>query len=87
MSLWRHWFNSIQGDQIRQFLPIGLLLDTHYDFFEKMNYSKRNGGMLGHFLSNLHFHINKQFQNIPCSRYYNVSKWFDVDVFKFKIVC
>ncbi len=37
-----------QGDQIGHFLPIGLLLEAHYDFW-KVEVPQNNGNFLGYF--------------------------------------
>jgi hypothetical protein len=38
-----------QGDQIGNFLPSGLLLEVHYDFW-KDEVAQNNGNILGYFL-------------------------------------
>jgi hypothetical protein len=40
----------MQGDQIGQFLLVGLLLEAHCDFLEKDIKTQRNGNILGYFL-------------------------------------
>jgi hypothetical protein len=37
--------------KLSDFLPIGLLLDVHYDFFGRDEVAQRNGDIFGYFLT------------------------------------
>jgi hypothetical protein len=55
------------------FSPIVLLLAAHYDFLKSPN-KWQHFGLLFAVASLLHFHLNKQFQNMVCCKYFMVSK-------------
>ncbi len=57
------------------FLTFGLLLGLIMIFL-KDEVAQRNGDILGYFFAVanlLHFHLNKQFHNMVCCKYFKVS--------------
>jgi hypothetical protein len=70
------YFSSLQGDLIGNFSPVGLLLEAHCDFKWKDEVAQRQCSIMSYFLFKHFFiyHPNKQFQNMVCYRYVNVSK-------------
>jgi hypothetical protein len=62
--------------KLGDFLPIGLLLDAHYDFFGRDEVAQRNGDIFGYFLT-------RSFKTWFVEGILRFQKWFDVDVFVF----
>ncbi len=79
--------NGDQGDHIEWFSPIGLLLETHYDFL-KGKIAQNNGDFLGYYLFKQIYDIFTYISSfktwfvVGILRFW---KWFDVDVLGFQI--
>jgi hypothetical protein len=62
---------SLRVTNLANYLSIRLLLEAHCDCYDKV--AQRNGLLFAE-TNILHYHLNKQFQNMVCSRYIKVSK-------------
>jgi hypothetical protein len=58
------------------------------EIFPKDEVARRNGNILGYFFAQvnlLHFHLNKQFQNMAYLGVFRFQNWFDLDVLDLQI--
>jgi hypothetical protein len=74
-----------QGDQIWQFSPVGLNLETHWDLFWKNKVAQLNGYVLGYFCVIFFYIFTKisSFKTCFVLGILRFQKWFDAGVWIF----